>query len=198
MFGKDDSVENLSRELDRARGRRDALASEVKTLTAQIAEMEARLSEEKTRRERDRALGEIEAIKKRIKDTSAFAPVIGKLCEAIERAAAGSESPMKFSSSVTVGLHCTRASTTRRSSSTPSTSWRWTATTSGSCRCTFTRTTWRSCCAAGRRASSWHRSSRARSGQISSRRPAAWALRDWSPSIALAPTAPADATIGSR
>ena len=89
MFGKDDSVENLSRELDRARGRRDALASEVTTLTAQIAEMEARLSEEKTRRERDRALGEIEAIKKRIKDvTSAFAPVIGKLCEAIERAAA--------------------------------------------------------------------------------------------------------------
>ena len=50
MFGKDDSVENLSRDLDRARGRRDALASEVTTLTAQIAEMEARLSEEKTRR----------------------------------------------------------------------------------------------------------------------------------------------------
>ena len=47
MFGKDASVENLSRDLDRARGRRDALASEVKTLTAQIAEMEPRLSEEK-------------------------------------------------------------------------------------------------------------------------------------------------------
>jgi hypothetical protein len=89
MFGKDDSVENLSRDLDRARGRRDALASEVTTLTAQIAEMEARLSEEKTRRERDRALGEIEAIKERIKHaTSEFGPVIGKLCEAIERAAA--------------------------------------------------------------------------------------------------------------
>ena len=89
MFGKDDLVDNLSRDLDRARGRRDALASEVTTLTAQITEMEARLSEEKTRRERDRALGEIEAIKKRIKHaTSEFAPVIGKLCEAIERAAA--------------------------------------------------------------------------------------------------------------
>ena len=82
-------MDNLSRDLDRARGRRDALASEVTTLTAQIAEMEARLSEEKTRRERDRVLGEIEAIKKRIKHaTSAFAPVIGKLCEAIEMAAA--------------------------------------------------------------------------------------------------------------
>ena len=51
--------------------------------------MENRLSEEKTRRERDRVLGELEAIKKRIKQaTSAFVPVIGKLCEAIETAAA--------------------------------------------------------------------------------------------------------------
>ena len=89
MFGKDDLVDNLSRDLDRARGKRDALASEVTTLTAQIAEIEARLSEEKNRRERDRVLGEIEAIKKRIKQaTSAFAPVIGELCEAIEMAAA--------------------------------------------------------------------------------------------------------------
>ena len=55
MFGKDDLVDNLSRDLDRARGRRDALASEVTTLTAQIAEIETRLSEEKNRRERDRA-----------------------------------------------------------------------------------------------------------------------------------------------
>ena len=88
MFGKDD-LENLSRDLNRARGRRDALVSEVTTLTARIAEMESRLSEEKTRRERDRVLGELEAIKKRIKQaTSAFVPVIGKLCEAIETAAA--------------------------------------------------------------------------------------------------------------
>jgi chromosome segregation ATPase len=89
MFGKDDLVDNLSRDLGRARGRRDTLASEVTTLTAQIAEMEARLSEEQTRRDRDRVLGEIDAIKKRIQQaTSAFAPVIGKLCEAIEMATA--------------------------------------------------------------------------------------------------------------
>src|SRR5258708_4100289 len=75
MFGKNDLVENLSRNLDRARGKRDGLASDVTTLTAQIAEIEARLSEEKTRRECDRVLGDIEAIKKRIKQTaSAVAP----------------------------------------------------------------------------------------------------------------------------
>jgi hypothetical protein len=89
MFGKNDLVHNLSRVLDRARGKRDALASDVTTLTAQIAEIEARLFEEKNRRERDRVAGEIEAIKKRIKQTaSALAPVIGELCEATEMAAA--------------------------------------------------------------------------------------------------------------
>ena len=89
MLGKNDLVDNLSRDLDRARGKRDALASDVTTLTAQIAEIEARLTEEKNRRERDRVLGEIEAIRKRIKQTaSAFAPVIGELCEATEMAAA--------------------------------------------------------------------------------------------------------------
>jgi chromosome segregation ATPase len=88
MFGNNDLVSNLSRDLDRARGKRDALAFDVTTLTTQIAEIEARLSEEKNRRERDRVLGEIEAIRKRIKQTaSAFAPVIGELCEAIEMAA---------------------------------------------------------------------------------------------------------------
>ena len=89
MFGKDDLVDNLSRNLDRARGRRDALASEVTTLTAQIAEIETRLSEEKNRRERDRAVGEIEAIKKRLSQAiSEFAPAIGELCEATKMAAA--------------------------------------------------------------------------------------------------------------
>jgi hypothetical protein len=89
MFGKDDLLDNLSRDLDRARGRRDALASEAATLTAQIAEIEARLSEEKHRRERDRFLGEIEAIKTRIKQAgSAFAPVVDGLCKAVEQAAA--------------------------------------------------------------------------------------------------------------
>lgn len=89
MFGESDLVDDLSRNLDRARGKRDALASDVTTLTAQIAEIEARLFEEKARRERDRLLGEMEAIKKRIKQTvSAFAPAIVELCEATEMAAA--------------------------------------------------------------------------------------------------------------
>ena len=82
MFGENDLVDNLSRNLDRARGKRDAL-------TAQIAEIEARLSEEKSRQERDRVLVKIEAIKKRIKQAaSAFVPVISELCEATEMAAA--------------------------------------------------------------------------------------------------------------
>ncbi|WGD52999.1 hypothetical protein QA641_03380 [Bradyrhizobium sp. CB1650] len=89
MFGKDDLVDNLSRDLDRVRGRRDALASEATTLTAQIAEIEARLAEEKKRRERDRVLGEIEAIKTRIRQaSSAFTPVVDGLSKAIESAAA--------------------------------------------------------------------------------------------------------------
>jgi hypothetical protein len=89
MLGKNDLVDNLSRDLDRARGKRDALASDITTLSAQIAEIEARLSEEKTRRERDRVIGQIEATKKRIQQaTSAFSPVIRELCEATEIAAA--------------------------------------------------------------------------------------------------------------
>ena len=88
MFGKDDLMDNMSRRLDRARGKREALASEVTTLTAQIHEMEGHLSEEKTRRERVRSLGEIEATKTQIKRaTSEFASVIRELSEAIEKAA---------------------------------------------------------------------------------------------------------------
>ena len=89
-------MDNLSRDLDRARGKRnavafkrDALASDVTTLSAHIAELEARLSEEKDRRERERIGGEIEGIKKQLKDTAtAFAPVIAGLCDATEAAAA--------------------------------------------------------------------------------------------------------------
>ena len=43
MFGKTDLVDNLSRDLDRVRDKRDALASHVTTLTTQITELEARL-----------------------------------------------------------------------------------------------------------------------------------------------------------
>jgi hypothetical protein len=57
MLGKNDLVDNLSRDLDRARGKR--------------------------------VTGQIEAIKKRIQQTtSAFSPVIRELCEATEIAAA--------------------------------------------------------------------------------------------------------------
>jgi predicted nucleic acid-binding Zn-ribbon protein len=95
MFGKKDLLEDLSRDLDRARDKRDALASErdalasgMATLTAQIAQLEARLSEEKDRRAREAFVGEIEGIKKRLEDTAAaFAPVMAAICEASESAA---------------------------------------------------------------------------------------------------------------
>ena len=68
MFGKSDLVDNLNRDLSRARDKRDALASHVATLTAQIAEWEASLSAENDRRERERVVGEIEGIKERLRD----------------------------------------------------------------------------------------------------------------------------------
>jgi hypothetical protein len=67
MFGKSDMVDNLNRDLSRARAERDALASQVTTLTAQIDEWEARLSAENDRRERERLAGEIDAIKERLR-----------------------------------------------------------------------------------------------------------------------------------
>ena len=77
MFGKNDFVDDLSRDLCRARDKRDALASHVTTLTAQITELEARLSAENDRRERERAVGEIEGIKKQLTDHYlVFAPAI--------------------------------------------------------------------------------------------------------------------------
>jgi hypothetical protein len=68
MFGKSDLVDNLNRDLSRARDKRDALASHVATLTAQIAEWEASVSAENDRRERERVVGEIEGIKERLRD----------------------------------------------------------------------------------------------------------------------------------
>ena len=61
---KKDLMGNLSRDLDRARDERDALAfkrdaiaSNVTTLTTQIAELETRIAEENDRRERERVAG---------------------------------------------------------------------------------------------------------------------------------------------
>ena len=89
MFGKNDLVDNLSRDLDRARDKRDALASHVTTLTTQITELEARLSAENDRRERERAVGEIELIKKQLTDHYlVFAPAIAGMCGATESARA--------------------------------------------------------------------------------------------------------------
>ena len=67
MFGKSDLVDDLNRDLCRARDKRDALASDVTTLSAQISELEARLSAENDRRERERVESEIEGLKKRLK-----------------------------------------------------------------------------------------------------------------------------------
>ena len=89
MFGKSDLIDSLSRDLARARNKRDALASDVTTLTAQIAELEARLSAERDRRERERTVSEMEGIKKRVRDEYlAFAPAIAGIRGATEMAAA--------------------------------------------------------------------------------------------------------------
>jgi outer membrane murein-binding lipoprotein Lpp len=88
MFGKSDLVDSLNRDLARARNKRDALASGVGTLTAQIAELETRLSAEKERRRRERAASEIECIKKRVRDGHlAFVPAIAAIRNATEVAA---------------------------------------------------------------------------------------------------------------
>jgi hypothetical protein len=89
MFGKSDLVDSLNRDLARARDKRDALASDVATLTAQIAELEARLSAENDRRERERAANEIEGVKKQVRDRyRRFPSVIAGLHDATEKAVA--------------------------------------------------------------------------------------------------------------
>jgi hypothetical protein len=88
MFGKSDLVDNLSRDLARARDKRDALASHVMTLTAEIAVLEASLSTENDRRESERATSEIEKIKKQVNDQYlAFVPTIASIRGATEMAA---------------------------------------------------------------------------------------------------------------
>jgi hypothetical protein len=95
MFGrkgkkpKNDVMDNLSGELDRARSRRDALAGDVTSLSTQIADLEARLSEERDRRERERVTRQIAEIRKQLEESSAtFASVIARLCDATAAAAA--------------------------------------------------------------------------------------------------------------
>jgi chromosome segregation ATPase len=89
MFGKTDLLEILSRDLARARSKRDTLNSDITALTAQIADLEAQLSAENERRERERAANEIEDIKKHLKQLYlAFAPAVAGIQDATEKAAA--------------------------------------------------------------------------------------------------------------
>jgi hypothetical protein len=88
MFGKSDLVDSLSRDLARARDKRDALTSDVTALSAKIGELEARLAAENDRRERERAASEVEGIKKQVGDRYlAFASAIVGMRDATEMAA---------------------------------------------------------------------------------------------------------------
>jgi hypothetical protein len=89
MFGKTDLIDGLGRDLARARERRDALAADVTMLTTQIAELETRLSVESDRRDRERAISEVEGVRKRVRDRYlAFGPVIDGIRDATVMAAA--------------------------------------------------------------------------------------------------------------
>jgi chromosome segregation ATPase len=103
MFGKSDLVDSLSRDLARARDKRDTFASDVTTLTSRIAELEARLSAENDRRERERTASEIEGIKKRLRQHYlALAPVMEGIREATEMAAAIVPETREFNDSLTM------------------------------------------------------------------------------------------------
>ena len=88
MLGKSDLLDSLNRELARTRDKRDARASEVTTLTAEIAVLEARISAENDRRERERVATEIDTVKTRMKvQYLALVPVITGMREATQIAA---------------------------------------------------------------------------------------------------------------
>jgi hypothetical protein len=89
MFGKSDLADNLGCDLSRARNKRDALASDIIALSAEIAVLEASLLTENDRRERERAASEIETIKKQVNDQYlAFVSTIAGIRGATEMAAA--------------------------------------------------------------------------------------------------------------
>ena len=87
MFGKRELVDSLNRDLVRARNKRDALASGMTRLTAQIGDLEVRLSAENERLERERAANEIAQIKKVVRDRSlAFSTATAGIRNATEAA----------------------------------------------------------------------------------------------------------------
>jgi septal ring factor EnvC (AmiA/AmiB activator) len=89
MFRKSDLLEMLSRDLARARKKRDVLTSDITALSTQIADLEVQLSAENDRRERERAANEIEDIKKHLRDLYlAFVPAIAGIRDGTEKAAA--------------------------------------------------------------------------------------------------------------
>jgi hypothetical protein len=89
MFGKTDLLETLSRDLARARRKRDLLTSDITALSTQIADLEVQLSAENDRREREHAANQIEHIKKHLRDLYlAFVPAIAGIRDGTEKAAA--------------------------------------------------------------------------------------------------------------
>ena len=89
MFGKVDLVEVLGRDIARARKKRDAFASNITALTAEIVDLEVQLSAENHRRERERAASEIDGIKNQLRARHlAFAPAIAQICDATQLATA--------------------------------------------------------------------------------------------------------------
>ena len=87
MFGKKELVDSLSRDLAHARNKRDTFAASITKVTAEIAELEARLSAETERRDREHAASEIVGIKKRVRERSlAFSAAIAGIRNATEAA----------------------------------------------------------------------------------------------------------------
>jgi hypothetical protein len=85
MFGKLDLIEMLNRDIARARKKRDAFTSNATALTAEIADLEAQLSAENDRRERERVANEIEGIKNQLRVRHlVFAPAIAQIRDATE------------------------------------------------------------------------------------------------------------------
>ena len=97
VFRKRKLVDSLNRDLAHARKKRDTLAASVTTLTAQIAELEARLSAETQRRARERAASvsvaiasACNALRLRVGDNPVVAETVNKFAQR------GIRDPMKL------------------------------------------------------------------------------------------------------
>ena len=98
MFGKLDLIEMLNRDIARARKKRDAFTSNITALTTEIADLEAQLSAENDRRERERVADEIEGIKNQLRARHlVFAPAIAQIRNATELTTAFVPAAREFS-----------------------------------------------------------------------------------------------------